>query len=95
MLKRRPSVGALPLSLGAAAFLALASNLPFWRALAALAPPDSLGNVGFLAANFVILALLLNLIFLLFAFRFVLKPVLIGALLIGAVLGTSWLPTAW
>jgi len=85
VLKRRPAVGALTLTLGAAAFLAIASNLAFWRTLGALAPPDSPGGAGFLAATFVILVVLLNLIFLLFAFRFVLKPVLIGALLIAAV----------
>jgi len=85
MLKRRPAVPSLALSLGVAAFLALASNLAFWRALTALVPADSFRSVGFLAACFVILLLVLNLLFQLFAHRWVLKPVLIAALLISAV----------
>jgi lipid A ethanolaminephosphotransferase len=85
VLKRRGPESGLALSLGVAAFLALAGNLAFWRALVALVPADSLGNLGFLASTFVILLVLLDLLLLLFAWRFVLKPVAIAALLISAV----------
>ena len=85
MLKRGGSVSGFALCLGVAAFLALAGNLAFWRALIALVPADSLGNVGFLASTFVILLVLLGLLLLLFAYRFVLKPAAIAALLVAAV----------
>jgi lipid A ethanolaminephosphotransferase len=85
VLKRRDPVSGLALSLAVAAFLALAGNLAFWRALVALVPADSLGNLGFLASTFAILLVLLGLLLLLFAWRFVLKPVAIAALLISAV----------
>jgi lipid A ethanolaminephosphotransferase len=84
-LKRRGPVSGLALSFGVAAFLALAGNLAFWRALVALVPADSPGNLGFLASTFVILLVLLGLLLLLFAYRFVLKPVAIAALLISGV----------
>lgn len=85
MLKRRGPVSGPALSLSVAAFLASAGNLAFWRALVALVPADSLGNLGFLASTFAILLVLLGLLLLLFAWRFVLKPVAIAALLISAV----------
>ena len=84
MLKRGP-VSGFALCLGLAAFLALAGNLAFWRTLTGLVPADSLGNVSFLASTFVILLVLLGLLLLLFAYRFVLKPVAITVLLIAAV----------
>jgi lipid A ethanolaminephosphotransferase len=75
----------LALCFGVAAFLALAGNLAFWRALLALVPADSAGNLGFLASSFVVLWVLLGLLLMLFASRHLLKPVSIGALLAAAV----------
>jgi lipid A ethanolaminephosphotransferase len=84
VLKRRPLSG-LAFCFGVAAFLALAGNLAFWRALVELVPADSPDNLGFLASSFVVLSVLLGLLLLLFAWRRVLKPVAIAALLIAAV----------
>ena len=54
VLKRRP-VSGLAFCFGVAAFLALAGNLAFWRALVELVPADSPANLGFLAVVLLVL----------------------------------------
>jgi lipid A ethanolaminephosphotransferase len=73
------------LAFGAAVFLVLVANRPFWSQLLRVAPVDSLQGASFVAATFMILVALLNLTFLTLAFRWVLKPVLVAVLLVSAL----------
>jgi lipid A ethanolaminephosphotransferase len=77
-------IRALPLCFGAAALLALTAHGAFWTALAAAAPPTSLATLAFHGSVFVVLVAALGLVLSLFAFRHVLKPALVLALVVAA-----------
>jgi lipid A ethanolaminephosphotransferase len=74
-------------TLGTAAFLATAANVPFWSRLVYAAPIDSVSSALFLASVLFALVALFHAGLTLVSFRGLLKPVAIAALLIAALCG--------
>lgn len=83
MIARR-SMTATRLILLVSLFLVAFDNLSFWNKLFSIIGNSSSLNAGFVISNFIFLLALFNLVLSLFAFRYVLKPVLITVLFCAA-----------
>ena len=83
MIARR-SITATRLILLASLFLVAFDNLSFWNKLFTIIDDSSSLNAGFVVSNAVFLLALFNLVLSLFAFKYVLKPVLIIVLFCAA-----------
>jgi lipid A ethanolaminephosphotransferase len=83
-VRTRPRPTALALCWGVALFLASLGNLALWRRLLEIAPPDSTANLLFLFSVGALAAAIPGLVFAVLASPYLLKPLLIAALLVSA-----------